>query len=179
MPKYVAFLRAINVGGHTVKMDHLRELFIALGFDNVETFIASGNVIFETRRSKTLAQERQIEKHLERHLGYNVTTFIRSISELAAILNYQPFSRSELQAEQNELYVGFLPKNATEDAKRKLLELRNQFSDFHANGRELYWLRRRLRDEPPFSSAPFEKILEMPITVRNINTVRRIVAKYS
>jgi uncharacterized protein (DUF1697 family) len=46
MPKYVAFLRAINVGGHTVKMDHLRRLFEALGFTNVETFIASSDVVF-------------------------------------------------------------------------------------------------------------------------------------
>ena len=49
MPKYVALLRAINVGGHTVKMDHLRSLFEAIGFSNVETFIASGNVIFDSR----------------------------------------------------------------------------------------------------------------------------------
>ena len=44
MPKHFAFLRAINVGGHTVKMDHLRDIFESLGFSNVETFIASGNV---------------------------------------------------------------------------------------------------------------------------------------
>ncbi|MBA3354552.1 MAG: DUF1697 domain-containing protein [Pyrinomonadaceae bacterium] len=48
MPKYVAFLRAINVGGHIVKMDHLRQLFEALGFSNVDTFITSGNVIFDS-----------------------------------------------------------------------------------------------------------------------------------
>jgi uncharacterized protein (DUF1697 family) len=47
MNKHIAFLRAINVGGHTVKMDTLRQLFESLGFTNVETFLASGNVIFE------------------------------------------------------------------------------------------------------------------------------------
>jgi uncharacterized protein (DUF1697 family) len=57
MPKYVAFLRAINVGGHTVKMDHLRRLFEALEFDNVETFIASGNVIFDSASKSTKAFE--------------------------------------------------------------------------------------------------------------------------
>ena len=49
MPRYVAFLRAINVGGHVVKMERLRALFEDLGFAKVETLIASGNVIFETR----------------------------------------------------------------------------------------------------------------------------------
>ena len=47
MPRYIAFLRAINIGGHTVKMDDLRQLFESLQFTSVETFIASGNVIFK------------------------------------------------------------------------------------------------------------------------------------
>ena len=59
MPRYIAFLRAINVGGHTVKMDRLREIFESLGFANVETFIASGNVVFETTAGDTAALETQ------------------------------------------------------------------------------------------------------------------------
>ncbi|HXW01123.1 MAG TPA: DUF1697 domain-containing protein, partial [Anaerolineae bacterium] len=53
LPKYIAFLRAINVGGHTVKMDYLRRLFEEMGFSKVETFIASGNVIFEAVAKST------------------------------------------------------------------------------------------------------------------------------
>ena len=62
--RYVAFLRAINVGGHTVKMERLRELFAELGLANVETFIASGNVIFDAPSGDAGALERQIEQHL-------------------------------------------------------------------------------------------------------------------
>ena len=69
MPKYVAFLRAINVGGHTVKMEHLRILFEELGFENVETFIASGNVIFDSKTKSTKTLETKIEKHLRQALG--------------------------------------------------------------------------------------------------------------
>ena len=54
MTRYFTFLRAINVGGHTVKMDVLRQLFESLGFSNVETFIASGNVIFEAKTAAAL-----------------------------------------------------------------------------------------------------------------------------
>jgi uncharacterized protein (DUF1697 family) len=59
MPKHIAFLRAINVGGHIVKMDHLRRLFEALELAEVETFIASGNVIFEaaTLRNATTVKK--------------------------------------------------------------------------------------------------------------------------
>ena len=92
MAKYVAFLRAINVGGHVVKMDELRELFSGLKFSNVETFIASGNVIFDTKSAPDQKLEQKIEKHLEKALGYEVGTFVRSIEEIQAISVYQPFS---------------------------------------------------------------------------------------
>jgi uncharacterized protein (DUF1697 family) len=72
MPRYVAFLRAINVGGHIVKMDALRRHFASLGFDDVETFIASGNVIFQSRSTAAAALERRIEACLEERLGYEV-----------------------------------------------------------------------------------------------------------
>ena len=63
--RYVAFLRAINVGGHTVRMEALRREFESLGATNVETFIASGNVIFDTARRNAAALERAIEEHLQ------------------------------------------------------------------------------------------------------------------
>ena len=83
MSKYIAFLRAINVGGHTVKMDALRQLFESLGFSNVETFIASGNVTFEAKVGNTKALEKKIETCLRETLGHKVTTFIGTNAEVA------------------------------------------------------------------------------------------------
>src|SRR5262245_28636766 len=96
MPRYIAFLRAINVGGHTVKMDHLRSLFEAMGFRNVSTFIASGNVIFESKSKNPRAIEKQIEGHLRELLGYEVVTFVRTESEVRAIAEYEAFPRKRL-----------------------------------------------------------------------------------
>src|SRR5882724_3214175 len=106
MPKYVAFLRAINVGGHTVKMDYLRSLFEGVGFASVETFIASGNVIFVSKSRNTTLLERKVEKHLREILGYEVRTFVRATSELAVVANYKPFSETELSVPDHSLYVG-------------------------------------------------------------------------
>ena len=108
MPKYVAFLRAINVGGHIVKMDYLRTLFEALGFKNVETFIASGNVVFEAKSQKPASLEKKIEQHLLKQLGYPVETFIRTVEEVASVGSAQPFSKAELKGSDTRLYVGFL-----------------------------------------------------------------------
>ena len=95
MQRSIALLRAINVGGHTVKMDQLRTLFAALGYANVTTYIASGNVIFETPPTSTEALEAQIERHLRDALGYEVITFIRTAEELATIADYAPFPPSD------------------------------------------------------------------------------------
>ncbi|MDO8754830.1 MAG: DUF1697 domain-containing protein, partial [Anaerolineales bacterium] len=83
MSKHIAFLRAINVGGHNVKMGHLRQLIESLGFSNVETFIASGNVIFEATAGNTKNLKKKIETCLHEALGYEVATFIRTDAELA------------------------------------------------------------------------------------------------
>ena len=98
MPRLIAFLRAINVGGHTVKMERLRALFTEVGLERVETFIASGNVIFEAEGARPEALEKQIEAHLQQALGYAVATFIRTPAELAAVSSYQPFPPAELEA---------------------------------------------------------------------------------
>ena len=178
MPRFIAFLRAINVGGHIVKMDRLRGLFEALGFANVETFIASGNVIFEAPATPATTLEEQIERHLRQALGYEVATFIRSTAELEAIARYQPFPADELAA-GNALYIAFLPAPPTGEALDKLMAFRTEVDDFHVHEREVYWLCRKKLSESTFSGALLEKTLGMPATMRNSTTVRKLAAKYA
>lgn len=179
MPKYVALLRAINVGGHTVKMDYLRSLFETIGLENVETFIASGNVIFDSKSGNPKALERKIEKHLQAALGYEVKTFIRAISELAAVAAYKPFSDSELSKEGHALYIGFVADSPGDQVKEKLLAYCGETDDLHVQGREIYWLCPTKMSDSKFSGALLEKILGVRVTFRNSTTVRKIAAKYS
>ena len=179
MPKYVAFLRAINVGGHTVKMEHLRRLFEAQGFSGVETFIASGNVIFDSASANAKALEKKIGKSLREALGYEVATFLRSTGELLNVARHQPFAAAELEREGNVLYVAFLADRPGEEATRKLLSYANEVDDFHVSGREVYWLRRTKVGESKFSGALLERTLGAQATVRNSTTVGKLAAKYS
>jgi len=176
MNRSVAFLRAINVGGHTVKMDRLRQLFEEIGLHQVETFIASGNVIFESVGSDVVELERTIEAHLRQALGYDVATFIRTAGETAAIATYQPFSETEVAA-AHALYVGFLHHAPTEEARNKLMALKDGFHEFHLHHRELYWLALANTAESKISGAQIEKALGAPMTARNISTIRKIAAK--
>ena len=176
MTKHIAFLRAINVGGHTVKMDHLREIFESFGFTNVETFIASGNVIFETRSKDVDALVKKIEKGLNETLGFEVATFIRSGSELAAIADHKPFPKSQMDS-ATVLNVAFLSKPLDNKSKELLMALKSEIDDFHVRGSEIYWLCLKKQSESKFSNAMLEKTLNIKTTFRGMNTVRKIAEK--
>ena len=178
MPRYIAFLRAINVGGHTVKMDRLREIFESLGFANVETFIASGNVVFETTALDTAALETRIASALQAALGYEVATFLRTEAELARIAAHSPFPRSQLAAAY-ALNIAFLAAPLDAEAVRKLMALKTAIDDFATHEREIYWLCLKKQSESTFSNAVLEKTLGRQATFRGANTVQKMAAKYA
>jgi uncharacterized protein (DUF1697 family) len=183
MPKplhrYVAFMRALNVGGRIVKMDHLRKLFEELGFQDVATYIASGNVIFQSPETDAAKLEKTINGHLEKALGYVVGTYIRTPAELAAIAAHRPFPAEELDDPGHTLYINFLPEAPSPDAVARLMELRNEVDDFAVHGREMYWLARKRISESTVTGAKLAKALGMQMTNRNLNTVRKLAEKYA
>ncbi|MEK6408763.1 MAG: DUF1697 domain-containing protein [Acidobacteriota bacterium] len=178
MTRYFAFLRAINVGGHVVKMDRLRQIFESLAFSNVETFIASGNVIFESTSKSVKTLEKKIENGLREALGYEVVTFIRTEPELVEIANYQPFRQSDLDAAVS-LNIVFLGETPDEESKQRLMALRTDIDDLHVHGREIYWLCRKKQSESTISNAVFNKTLGQPATVRGANTAKKLAAEYA
>lgn len=175
--RYVAFLRAINVGGRTVKMDHLRRLFVDMGFAQVETFIASGNVIFDSPVTHTAALERGIEAGLHDALGYRVDTFIRTPAELAAVAATWPFSDAD-RAMSHSAYVAFLGAPPDAAGIARLMAYTTPVDAFHVDGSEVYWLRRDALGESSFAGGALEKALGMPATVRNGRTVGKIAVNY-
>src|SRR5262245_4192950 len=178
MFRFIAFLQAINVGGgRTVKMQSLRQVFESLGFSSVTTFLASGNVVFETTAKKTRALERKIEKALKAALGYEVRTFVRREDELAKIANYRPFPQLKFDAAWQSNII-FLADNLTGKLKQNVEALRTKTDVFEVHGREIYWQRRRKLTKGLFSTVPLEKILGPAFTVRGTNTIKRIVLKY-
>ncbi|MBI4467802.1 MAG: DUF1697 domain-containing protein [Acidobacteria bacterium] len=177
MSRFIAFLRAINVGGHTVRMEDLRRLFESLGFSNVETFIASGNVVFETAAKKRSTLERRIRARLGGALGFEVATFIRTDAELARIADYRPFAKVDLD-NAAALNIAFLATPIEHASRKKLMGLRTAIDDFAVHGREIYWLCHRKQSESTFSNAVLERILGRQATLRGANTILRMAEKY-
>jgi uncharacterized protein (DUF1697 family) len=161
MSRYIAFLRAINIGGHTVKMDYLRRLFESLGFTGVESFIASGNLIFEAGSDHPQQLELQIEARLREALGYEVAVFIRTPAELAAIAGCQPFPEPQFAAAV-AFNVAFLGAPLDQGSEQRLMARKTGIDDFRLRGREVYWLCRKKQSESTFSNAVLEKTLGWP-----------------
>jgi len=159
-------------------MDYLRQLFESLGFSSVETFIASGNVVFETRSKNAKALEKKIKNRLREALGYEVATFIRTDAELVEIASYQPFSQSDLTA-AGSLNTVFLGETLDEESKQATMALKTEIDDLHARGLEIYWLCRKKQSESTISNTLFSKTLGQPATVRGANTVKKMAAKYA
>jgi uncharacterized protein (DUF1697 family) len=178
MPRLIAFLRAINVGGHNVTMAELRNLFESLALKDVETFIASGNVIFTARSKDIRALQERIENQLLQSLGYEVKAFLRTVPEVAAIAGYKRFNKSQLGSAA-ALNVAFLADPVSAEAEKLVMALTTPIDEFHVQGREVYWLCKTKQSDSKFSYARFEKILNARATWRNVNTVVRLAAKYS
>jgi len=176
LPKTIAFLRAINVGGHNVNMTALTTLFEELGLEAVETFLASGNVIFETLGPADATLETAIANHLEASLGYEVATFLRTDAEVAALAAAMPFAPEAVAAAAAHI-VGFLASPLSPEEVALLDGFRTDIDDFAAMGREVHWLCRRRQSESTFSNAVFERGLRRRATFRTINTVVRLAAK--
>lgn len=177
MSQYIAFLRAINVGGgRTIKMKSLRKVFESLGFSKVATFIASGNVTFETRAKNVKALEKKIEKSLREELGYEVTSFIRTDTQLIKISHYKPFPQSKINAAA-EFNIIFLSDRPGKKSRQKVMELKTDTNEFRVHGREIYWLRRKEQSKSSFSTIPFEKALGKRFTIRSAKTIKRMALK--
>lgn len=173
--QYVAFLRAVNVGGRIIKMSELKTIFERLGLTDVTTFIASGNVIF-TASGTIAALEAQIERGLDASLAYAVPTMLRTTAEVARAAGFEAYPATARAGAS--LYVGFMKREASAPAVKAARALQTDIDEVRVHGREVYWLARKKIAESTITGAALEKALQVPVTFRNINTVQRLAAKY-
>jgi uncharacterized protein (DUF1697 family) len=175
MYRYIAFLRAINVGGTTIiRMSDLKRMFESFGLENVETYIQTGNVIFDSLENSASVLEEQIERQLEAAFGKRIQLFVRTIREVAAMVEECPFDPQEGET----VYVAILDEKPAKKSTEALLLLRSEADDFAVKGKEVFALRRD-RDRSIFSNNLVEKTLGIPATTRNLTTIRKLAGKHT
>jgi uncharacterized protein (DUF1697 family) len=176
MIKYVAFLRAVNIGGRIVKMEVLKKIFEELNLKNVKTFIQTGNVIFETAGKDKNIVVTKIEKKLKTSLGYEVLVMLRTDKELADIAKNNPFKDDELDKD-TRVYIAFLYNEPGKETENILSLLNNKNESFVLKEDEIYCkVRKDEKKSSYFSILLLEKKLGIPLTTRNQTTVNKIKA---
>jgi uncharacterized protein (DUF1697 family) len=179
----VAFLRGINLGRRRVTMDRLRALFAELGFGDVTSFVASGNVAFEAAAADNEATLRErIEAHLRASLGYDVETFLRTPAEIAAVVAAidadDVFQADDVTAPGHAVQIGFLRDAVTAADGRTVAGFSTDRDVLRVRGRELFWLCRGRMSDNTVDWKSLDRAAPMRSTVRNLNTVRKIAARY-
>jgi uncharacterized protein (DUF1697 family) len=175
MPKYIAFLRAINVGGNSIiKMVDLKRTFESFGLENVQTFIQSGNVFFESKERSASVLEEQIERQMEKASGKRIQIFVRTIGDVVKMVSECPFHPKEGEV----VHVTILDKKPSKKNVDSLMEFCSDADDFFVKGNKAFNLRHN-REKSIFSNHSVEQILAVPGTTRNLNTIKKLAEKYA
>ena len=172
--KYVAFLRGINVGGkNKVKMETLREVCTVLGFENVKTYINSGNVIFETAKINNLKVAERIEKAIEAEFALKIKVMVRSLAEIEHITKNNPFD-GQFENDK-DLHVFFLDEELPVEKRELLLSNNNENEQFAVLNREIFCLLRISVLDSLMGKDYIGKKLKVSATARNWRTVNKIL----
>lgn len=173
MSKYIAFLRAVNVGGkNLIKMEILRDVFAKLGFENVKTYINSGNVIFETVKSDDKLLADRIEQAIETAFSLKIKVMVRTMAEIEEIIKNNPFKGQF--ANDKELHIIFLSEELSAEKKNLLLSKNNDFEMFAVRNREMLCLLRISVLDSLLGKKYIDNKLKTPATARNWRTINKI-----
>jgi uncharacterized protein (DUF1697 family) len=175
---YVAFLRGINLGNRRIRNPELVGHFEQIGFEQVATFRASGNVVFADPSGDPEAKlQKRVEAELDERLGYEVAVFLRSFEEVAAIAARQPFDARAIARSKGKPQVQLLAKKPTAAARKKVLALAGPDDEMSFEGRELHWLPSTGLSETEVDLKAIDKALGKG-TMRTAGTIEQIASKY-
>ena len=180
--KYVAFFRGINVGGkNIVKMAELSRLFVDLGFQDVKTYIQSGNAVFSSDMEQRLLAP-VIEQAFEKQFGFQSAVVIRSDHEMAIIVDSLPFGAEEIEQAQKEtpdvehVYVYLSESSLDHEKIHELCAPYEGKDKYHFGNREIYLLCfQSIRDS---KLAGLLAKLPQQLTARNLKTLKKISAMF-
>jgi uncharacterized protein (DUF1697 family) len=175
MPVVISLLRSVNVGGHNkIPMDALRELFQSLKLRNPQTYVQSGNVVFQSQERDLALQSRRIAQAIERKFGHRIEVVLRTTAELRDVIARNPFDgRSGI--EPGKLLVTFLAAEPSAAARAKVLAIKTDAEELHLDGRELFTYFPNGMGRPKISWPLVERSLGVPGTGRNWNTVTKLL----
>lgn len=171
--QYLLLLRGINVSGkRLVKMDNLVNLFKALGFINIKTYIQSGNVIFEADGIDKLIVKNKIDLAFESEFGFKVESFIFDSEEWEYAITNNPFI-SESLIEPEKIHLSFLSELPLAELS-DLIKFDNSTDKYHIVNNIVYIYCQKGYGNTKLTNIFFEKKLQLQSTTRNLKTVLKL-----
>jgi uncharacterized protein (DUF1697 family) len=175
MAAYIALLRGINVSGHKlIKMTELKAMFESLGFAQVQTYIQSGNVLFDSNEDPAVLRQR-LESEIQTVFGFQVPVVVRTVEQMEQTVTNCPFTANALQPEES-LYVSLLAEEPSHQGIDRLLACNSEIDEFRIHGSDVYILLRQSIRKSLFTNNFLERKLGVPATTRNWQTMNKLVA---
>jgi uncharacterized protein (DUF1697 family) len=171
MKTYSAFIRGINVGGITLKMEDLKEILTGLGLKNVVTYIQSGNVIFDSSEADNALLEKKIQEAIKLKSKLEVAIFVKTKEQLQTLLSNNPFKKN---IDEKRIYVTMLDKTPTKEKLGKIEAVNSAEEKFVLKGDVIYSYYGNGYGKSKHTNNYFEKILTVSATTRNWNTMNRM-----
>ncbi|MEO6655466.1 MAG: DUF1697 domain-containing protein [Pyrinomonadaceae bacterium] len=171
--RYVALLRGINVTGkNMIKMETLRATFESLGFENVKSYINSGNLAFDAPKTEDGKIASKIHDAIQKDFGFDISVMVRPMAEIEEIVAWNPF-KGQFESHK-DVHVFFLNDQLTEEQETFLLEQGNENEKFAVFGRHVACLLKIHLTDSAVGKGVIDKKLKVAATARNWRTVNMI-----
>ncbi len=175
MTRYVAFLRAVNLGRRRVSMATCTAALEELGYDDVDSWVNSGNLLFNANKGRAVDHEASIRKRLEEEYGFEITTFVRTAKQVRALATDQPFG----PIADGHTHFALLPLTRLTAAEKKSVEaMSNDHDECVVVGGDVHWLIRSKSTDTTLGPKQWRDALPgNPTTARNTTMLAKLVAK--
>ena len=173
MQTYISLLRGINVSGQKkIRMTELQSLYESLGLTNVQTYVQSGNVVFDSVEQDATKLTKAIEAQIEATFGFSVPVLIRSADDFYRIIESHPFKNEE----PVRVLVTFLYEYPEQSKRDDLSEYKDKVDQFAIGEQEIFLFCPGGYGKTKLSNTFFEKKLDVVATTRNWKTVNALYA---
>ena len=175
MNRYISILKGINVGGNKkILMADLKLLLKDLGFSNIQTYIQSGNIVFETTQNSTIEElEDNIQQAIFKKYGFDVTVIVRTVNYFANTIKTNPFLAKE-NIDEKKLHVTFLRTKPTIENFEKVTHVNYPPDEFKIIDKNVFVYCPERYGETKLHNGFFEKALKVKASTRNWRTVNKL-----
>ncbi len=169
---YIVLLRGINVSGQKkIKMEDLRKLIESLGFESVQTYIQSGNIIFKSPLTNSSDIGISIKQQINQKYGFEVPVLIRTRERLSKIVKNNPFFDKDL----SRVSVLFLSESPFIIPTNEIIKIKDASEEFYISDKEIYLFLPKGAGHTKLTTNFFERKMKVSATARNWNTTTKLL----